>query len=100
VLIFPDYGTDIPIERTKAPHNAPIATKPIINIAKNFPSALTGPVNWLVAAVDPLPPVGDPFGTFLALWHCFPRQKLTIDPHYEANAVPLRQMPNGSRSYR
>jgi hypothetical protein len=44
--------------------------------------------------------VGDPFGTFLALWHCFPRQKLTIDPHYEANAVPLRQMPNGSRSYR
>jgi hypothetical protein len=82
VLIFPDYGTDIPIERTKAPHNAPIATKPIFNIAKNFPSALTGPANCLVTAVDPLPRWVTLLGTFSALWHCFPRQRLTIDPPF------------------
>ncbi len=36
MLLFTDSGTDIQIERTKAPHSAPIATKPIINIAKKF----------------------------------------------------------------
>ena len=54
-----------------------------------------------MAAVNPLPPVGDSFWNFLALWHCFPRQRLTIDrqePHYdEADAVLLPQIPDASR---
>jgi hypothetical protein len=47
---------------------------------KIFPSALTGPANWLVAAVDPLPRWMTLLGTSFALWHCFSVTRLTIDP--------------------
>jgi hypothetical protein len=96
-ILFTHFATEIAIERTKAPRSAPIASKPIINVAKKFFRGSDRSGQLAGGGSRTPPPVGDPSGTFLALWLCFPRQRLTIDPHYEANAVPLRQMPDASR---